>query len=224
MRTTERANRSGTSAAPGRVRYHHAATAPASRIAGTTGHHPHRRTSTPAPAAAPNPVAAARSANARSRADWNRSPGFFRGSAGRCGRARAAAAADRRQVGRLLVQDRVIVSAGVSAAKRARAREHLVEHAAEREDVGAMSPPARRAPARATCSRPCRARCPASVVGAGVDRARRRPRGWRPSLRQAEVEDLHAAVAVRKMFSGFRSRWTMPFSCAAARPAAICGA
>ena len=30
--------------------------------------------------------------------------------------------------------------------------------------------------------------------------------------------------AVMKRFAGLRSRWTMPFSCAAARPSAICDA
>ena len=57
----------------------------------------------------------------------------------------------------------------------------------------------------------------ASAVGLGLERP--------PSSRQlgeTEVEDLHAAVAREEEFSGFRSRWTMPFSCAAARPAAIC--
>jgi hypothetical protein len=35
-------------------------------------------------------------------------------------------------------------------------------------------------------------------------------------LRDADVEDLHASPASTNRFSGFRSRWTMPFSCAAA--------
>ena len=38
---------------------------------------------------------------------------------------------------------------------------------------------------------------------------------------QAEIEDFDAAVAVTKMLSGLRSRWTMPRSWAAARPRAI---
>jgi hypothetical protein len=41
---------------------------------------------------------------------------------------------------------------------------------------------------------------------------------------QAEVEDLTRPSRVTKMFSGFRSRCTMPLSCAAARPRATCTA
>ena len=41
-------------------------------------------------------------------------------------------------------------------------------------------------------------------------------------LRQAEVHDLRAPDLVTITFSGFRSRCTMPASCAAARPSATC--
>jgi hypothetical protein len=42
-----------------------------------------------------------------------------------------------------------------------------------------------------------------------------RPVVFEPCFRQAEVEDLHNAFGVILMLSGFRSRWMMPFSCAA---------
>ena len=83
-----------------------------------------------------------------------------------------------------------------------------------------------RAPARATCSRSCRARRPAPC--------RRRPSG-RSRLRAARPSSAFSFARpksriltrpsfVRKRFSGFRSRWTIPFSCAAASPCAICTA
>jgi hypothetical protein len=43
--------------------------------------------------------------------------------------------------------------------------------------------------------------------------------GSRGRRRQPDVEDLRLALRTRNTFSGFRSRWTMPFSCAAAQPA-----
>ena len=62
----------------------------------------------------------------------------------------------------------VIVSAAVSRWKARRPASHLVEHAPEREDVGAVIDGRRRAPARATCSRRCpspsRGRSAPSVV------------------------------------------------------------
>ena len=39
---------------------------------------------------------------------------------------------------------------------------------------------------------------------------------------QAEVQHLDRAVARTLMFAGFRSRWTMPASCAASSASAIC--
>ena len=63
--------------------------------------------------------------------------------------------------------------------------------------------------ARATCSAACRE----SVPGRGQPSwsASRRRSGVSSSseLRQAEVEQLHAALVTR-MFAGFRSRWMMP--------------
>ena len=44
----------------------------------------------------------------------------------------------------------------VLAIERAPARQHLVEHAAERPDVAALVRLACPSPARATCTRPCR--------------------------------------------------------------------
>ena len=43
-------------------------------------------------------------------------------------------------------------------------------------------------------------------------------------LGQTEVQHLHRAVGATLMLAGFRSRWTMPFSCAASSASAICRA
>ena len=63
-----------------------------------------------------------------------------------------------------------------------------------------------------------RCRRPASP---GRERSRRRRAG---ELRQAEVDNLGAFIGRDETFSGLRSRCTMPRSCAAARPRAICAA
>ena len=84
---------------------------------------------------------------------------------------------------------------------------------------------ARRPPGRAPAPAPCSRRCPCTVPGSVTAAHRfrwRRCRRPASDLREAEVENLDLAVGERKMFSGFRSRWTMPLSCAAARPRAIC--
>ena len=78
-------------------------------------------------------------AKARSRADWKRSSGFF---SRQCGTMRSSARRDvlrrRRELRRLLLQDRGHrLDRGV-APERPPAGEHLVEHGAEREDVRAV--------------------------------------------------------------------------------------
>ena len=126
-----------------------------------------------------------------------------------------------RQLRRLVPEDRRHRLGARVPLERLPAREHLVEDRPEREDVRAVVD--RQSPH--LLGRHV-ARGPHDRAGLGVALARRRARllarsdGLDP-LRQAEVEDLDVAVPVTKRFSGFRSRWTMPFSCAAERPRAI---
>ena len=137
---------------------------------------------------------------------------------------------------RLLPQDRRHrLGAGV-ALERLLAREHLVEHRAEREDVRAVIHRQRRAPARATCSPSVPMTVPGSVVP-----SRRSASSSRPSMppgralaRRPKSRILTWPSRVTKMFSGFRSRWTMPFvvrggealarSAARSRPPSAAGA
>ena len=80
------------------------------------------------------------SANARSRADWKRSSLFFsrqRQHDGGCRRRQPGI--DGARIGWIVLQDTaVIVCTEVWTVKGPRAGEHLVEHRAEREDVGAV--------------------------------------------------------------------------------------
>jgi hypothetical protein len=110
------------------------------------------------------------------------------------------------------------------ARKRSASRQHLVQHASERPDVGAL--------VDRLAARLLRAH-----VGEGAendaltraaDRHRRRLRQIltrrriaRRRLRQAEVEHLHDAGWRDLILAGLRSRWTMPFSCAASSASAI---
>ncbi len=59
-------------------------------------------------------------------------------------------------------------------------------------------------------------------VGECVDRGRGAGRVGFEDLREAEVEELHLPSPVTFTFAGFRSRWTIPFSCAASSASAIC--
>ena len=84
--------------------------------------------------------------------------------------------------------------------------------------------PACRAPARGSCRRPCRGSTPVrgrvsgACVEIGTDGRRRRPS---PGRSRAPSPTPSGVIL---MFAGFRSRWTMPFSCAASSASAICRA
>ena len=106
------------------------------------------------------------------------------------------------------------------------ARQHLVQHDAERQDVGSARSTVRLRLLRATCRPRCRESTPhvaiagVVIVGDCVSFARTGSSRLH-RLRQPEVEHLHRAVGVTLMFAGFRSRWMMPFSCAASSASAI---
>ena len=167
----------------------------------------------------------ASSANATSRADWNRSAGFFsrqwrmmRSSRRRNVGSRAG------ELGRVFLEDRRHRVGGRVALERALAGQHFVEHRAEGEQIAARVDG-----------------LPAHLLGRHVaDRAHHRARvGHRrrrivaPCVAKAEPASASAVRArpksriftwpscSRKMFSGLRSRWTIPLSCAAASPRAI---
>ena len=117
----------------------------------------------------------------------------------------------------------------IVALERAPARQHLVQHAAERPDVAPLVRRRAPAPARDSCRRRCRESCPRRSSSPGVvivGDCRSRPPRCRcglQRLRQAEVQHLHRAVWSRTlMFAGFRSRWMIPCSCAASSASAIC--
>ena len=131
----------------------------------------------------------------------------------------------RRQVGRVRVQDRrhrvggrcrAGTARAPTAARRARSRTRRCRRGGRT---------AGRAPARAPCSPPCPRSRPCSVDGASVDRRRLRRFGsGRVSFAIPKSRILTCPSFVTKTLAGFRSRWTIPFSCAAARPRAICTA
>ena len=94
------------------------------------------------------------------------------------------------------------------AGERRAPREALEEHAAEREDVGArVDLAARRAPARAPCSRACRA---AARRASGE----RRPVATR-AMPKSRTFARSTCAPARNRFAGLTSRWTTPRACAA---------
>ena len=126
------------------------------------------------------------------------------------------------QVRRLLREDRDHRVGGGGLGEGALAREHLVENGPEGEDVRAgihrLAPHLLR---RHVAERPeddARLGPAPATVGISVTAA---PLSGRVSLASPKSRIFIRPSEVRKRFSGFRSRWTIPFSCAAARPRAI---
>ena len=122
------------------------------------------------------------------------------------------------------------VSDTVSPSNSRRPGEHLVEHDAEGPDVGALVDRLARAPARAPCTPPCPRMMPACVMPASVSvgesqaaasASRSRAPGPWPGRSRAPSP---CRRRVTLTLAGFRSRWTMPFSCAASSASAICRA
>ena len=154
-------------------------------------------------------------------------------------RARGSAASSCRRTAACRPAARPVEVASVSTAARVRrpcppreqprARQHLVEHDAERPDVGALVDGfaarllGRHVARRCRESRPCwvaagdsvgelrEAAAPVACTGA-------------ERLGQPEIQHLHRAVVATLMLAGLRSRWTMPCSCAASSASAICRA
>ena len=114
------------------------------------------------------------------------------------------------------------IESGGVAMKRRRAGRHLVQHDAEREQIGARVNVLRRAPARATCTRPFPPRSPDSSS---------RARSWSPRSRQLLPVGRTLASPksrifawprlVTNRFAGLMSRCTMPAACAASSASAI---
>ena len=124
---------------------------------------------------------------------------------------------------RLLVQNRGHRLRRRRLAKRLLARHHFVENCAERENVGAVIGRSFRAPARETCSRRSPSRRPAQSLGkSGFQTGGSLFAG--PTLAKPKSRILTRPSLVTNRLSGLRSRWTIPFSCAAANPCAICTA
>ena len=109
------------------------------------------------------------------------------------------------------------------AFERPPARQHLVENRPEREDVR----PCDRRERPLTCSGDMYptvpSRVPAAVIAEAVSTADRAVSGSRTgrSFARPKSRIFTRPSSVTKTFSGFRSRWTIPLSWAAARPRAI---
>ena len=111
--------------------------------------------------------------------------------------------------------------------KRALARQHLVEHAAKRPDIGAFvhRQPARllRAHVRRRAEDDARLR-PVRRDGRRPARDQAQLHRRRPSFASPKSSTFTAPAGVIFMLAGLRSRWTMPLSCAASSASAICRA
>ena len=166
-----------------------------------------------------------RSSPARSSALCHRSSGSFARHGARGGRAPRAGAA-RRRTGRAPGSRR---SRPASPPERPPPRHHLVQHAAQREDVRLRRPP----PSPRAAPAPCRHR-PQDAPCRGQRRAGRRTARQvrmplaRPQLRQPEVEELRARprehhvagleIAVHDAGGGRRPGRRRPGRRAGARP------
>ena len=150
-----------------------------------------------------------------------------------CRHARSSLADARRDVGGQRVQSgsrsstRASVSETSSPAKGRVAREHLVQHAAERPDVGALVDrlPARllRAHVRGRAENQRRPRVIAGVVIVGdCEHARRRRAVGSSAFASPKSSTFTVPSGRTLMLAGFRSRWMMPCSCAASSASAIC--
>ncbi len=134
----------------------------------------------------------------------NALPGSSRGSAAPSARVPARLGEGSGQLGRVLLQDRIHRVDSRVAHKGLFPRENLVKDCPEGEDVGSVvndqSPHlfGRRVADRAQDG--SRARSAASRSGI------RSRRLWGGLAGEAEVEDLDAAVLVKKRFPGFKSR------------------
>ena len=108
--------------------------------------------------------------------------------------------------------------AGRSASRRARSRTPRCR--------SACRPPGR-APAPGSCRPPCRGSRPSRVAArsAWVTATRPRPRRHGAAAFASPKSSTFTTPSGRiLMFAGFRSRWTMPCSCAASSASAICRA
>ena len=129
----------------------------------------------------------------------------------------------RRELLRLLLQDRVQRLDRRVPVERPAARQHLVEHRPEREDVGAVVRGlAPRLLRRHVADRPqhhARPRVPRQGGRSRVLALATTACSARPKSRILTTPSF-----VTNRFSGFRSRWTTALSCAAASPCAACSA
>ena len=165
-----------------------------------------------------------------SRALCQRSSGSLREARGRCrssaGGVTGCSSRDRARLGR---EDRRHHARRRLALERLLAGEQLVEHAAEREDVGARVGLA----AFDLLRRHVLRRAEDHVrAGERLGRSDRRSR-WTPWRSPTPPQPARASFArpksssltpalVSRMLAGFRSRWTMPLRCAASSASQIC--
>jgi hypothetical protein len=129
---------------------------------------------------------------------------------------------------RLAREDRREDIADGVAGKRGAARERLAEHNPERPDVRSLV--YRLAPRLLRGHVGGRAENHAAHRERSRTRERRRVQHVRPRpigrrwSRQAEIQHFHRTVGTQPDVAGFRSRWTIPCSCAASSASAICRA